>query len=330
MKLTTLEVLLGIVFIAMLVLMPFVIYDDSLTLVLYNLLMALITAIISVYASKKYLPNKEREDLTRYGLQAWRNLESLSVKMIKEKYDQTIDDNMLDGWMLDVDQAKLAWQDLLADVFDLQKRLQVETTELSINYREELSKASNNDARTRIEAEHSRKLAKLISLAPLPLKVPVEVNCPDCKAAVYTQLGVNQGDTAWPICPKCETKFPIHRLADGAVTVGGGAGKMQTESNCPNCNAKIAMRLPNTHDVQFLKVCVNCGTHIQVMGRADEFETVDFGVTNTEIKCPSCNASQEIWITPHEEKVRFLKNCKECNKLYEVIGNKYDYEVVEK
>jgi len=102
---------------------------------LLGILVALMTTVASIVATRAYARAQAQDQLTRYGLQAWRNLDALSLKLTKRIGTDGVDTFPLEEWLLDVDQAKLAWRDLLREVFELQHRLESETEEVALRTR---------------------------------------------------------------------------------------------------------------------------------------------------------------------------------------------------
>ncbi len=99
---------------------PFFLTANPLAQLFFNLSLAMITTLVSVYATRFYSLTQVREDLTRYGLQAWRSLDSLQVKISQHLGTNVIPQATLHAWILDVDGAKWAWRDLLRGLFEVQ------------------------------------------------------------------------------------------------------------------------------------------------------------------------------------------------------------------
>jgi hypothetical protein len=191
--------------------------------ILAGILGTVIATLVSVFASYHFSAaaagRGAKDELTRYGLLAWRNLDSLQLKLDQQlQQPAPVTPDTLRSWSLDVDQAKWAWRDLLRDVFALQERLQAETVELARKFREEMQKAAPAE-RPRLEAEHQLQLARLQSSSPLPLRIPGEVPCPNCGGLVSVLVGRNTGDTHTLRCPSCKRMFHAHRNADGSLFV---------------------------------------------------------------------------------------------------------------
>lgn len=66
--------------------------------------------------------------------------------------------------------------------------------------------------------------------------VPEVVACPYCGDAVETRLGVDQGDSAAPVCEGCGERFHAHRSRSGVFSrrVGGVAPDQGLESGAPD------------------------------------------------------------------------------------------------
>lgn len=148
---------------------PFLIQGSALALALFGVLVAFLTTLLSVYATHWYSERTHKGDLTRCGLQAWRNLDSLQIKVSQQTRVPGIDERVLAGWLLDIDQAKWAWQDLLREVFELQSRLQAETNEVAAKYKPQIESAVSPAAKSQLNLMRAAELAGLSSRAPLPL-----------------------------------------------------------------------------------------------------------------------------------------------------------------
>lgn len=189
--------------------------------IIMGILTALITTLVSVYATYHSASHSARNELTRYGLLAWRHLDALQLKIRQLEADdaEPVSQSTLQAWDLDVDQAKLAWRDLLREAFLLHERLQAATEELAQDYRLRIAKAASPEDRIKLRAEREAKLAQLAITSPFPLRVPTEVKCPNCASSVGVSLGTNQGDTATTVCPNCRRTFHAHRSSDGSAFV---------------------------------------------------------------------------------------------------------------
>ena len=190
--------------------------------ILAGVLTALITTLVSVYATYHSANASQlkasKDELTRYGLLAWRNLDSLQLKVLQElESNSEKNEQALRWWLLDIDQAKLAWQDILKEVFALQERLQAETNELAQEYKEKIGAAKKPGDRLKLEAEKQAHFARLMTSSPLPLRIPGEVLCPNCNNSVAIMIGQNCGDTSTLRCPTCRRMFHAHRAADGSL-----------------------------------------------------------------------------------------------------------------
>lgn len=299
---------------------PFVIRGNELALGLFGLIVAFATTLISIYATKWYAEATARDELTRYGLQAWRNLDSLQVKVSQQINNPDVEDRLLAGWLLDIDQAKWAWQDLLREVFRLQARLEAETTEVASRYKAQIDSALSPEAKFDLESKQAAELATIASKAPLPLRVPTEVVCPRCKAQVTARLGQSPGDTAWPVCGTCQLRFPIHRQPDGGIRVGESESKTEVLVKCPGCNGDLRLWIPKGRSILFVSICQNCKTHVQFNGTAESHQLDDLKVTNTEFMCPECGGNYSGWVSPGRP-VRFLTSCQLCQKTIQVISD---------
>lgn len=58
---------------------PFVMQGNELAMGFFGLLVGLATPLLNLYGAKWYAEAGARDELTRYGLQAWRNLDSLQI-----------------------------------------------------------------------------------------------------------------------------------------------------------------------------------------------------------------------------------------------------------
>lgn len=190
--------------------------------ILAGILTAGLTTLLSIFAtyhaSGQASERGAKEELTRYGLLAWRNLDSLQLKIAEQlRPDCRVSREALQEWNLDVDQAKWAWRDLLREVFELEERLQNETFELAQEYRQKIRAAPSAEEARKLEAEQSRDLARLTSSSRLPIRIPADVRCPYCSDIVNVLIGSNPGDTAIPVCPSCERRFFAHRGGEGSL-----------------------------------------------------------------------------------------------------------------
>lgn len=299
---------------------PFVIRGNELALGLFGLIVAFATTLISVYATKWYAEASARDELTRYGLQAWRNLDSLQVKVSQQINDSEVEDRVLAGWLLDIDQAKWAWQDLLREVFKLQARFETETSEVASRYKAQIHSAMSPEAKSELESKQAAELATIASKAPLPLRVPAEVVCPRCKAQVTARLGQSSGDTAWPVCGTCQLRFPIHRQPDGGIRIGEAESKAEVLAKCPRCTGDLRLWIPKGRSILFISICPHCKTHVQFNGTAESHQLEDLKVTNTEFTCPECGGEYSGWVSPGRP-VRFLTSCEVCHKPVQVVSD---------
>lgn len=311
--------LTGAVVLSLLAASAWLLQNNAVAQMLLGLIVAILTTGASVYATHWYAREQRRDELTRYGLLAFRNLESLAAKMTSSIGADPPDEVTVRGWLLDVDLGRWAWRDLLREVFKLQERLQADADELARKSLVRLASVEKPEDRTTIEAEHRVQLAELAIRAPLPLEVPVEVKCPMCELSVQTRLGQQPGEGAHSVCPNCGTTFPIHRLQDGSVKVGNLTGKAVAEIPCPACGASEIRLLPTSRSVEFVFNCKNCGTHVKVRGPAGDLKVSDEKKYNVTFKCPVCEGQSSAWISPNRS-VYFLTKCTECSAPVSIRG----------
>lgn len=299
---------------------PFVMRENELAMGLFGVVVALATTLLSLWGSKWYAEASARDELTRYGLQAWRNLDSLQIKVSQQVGDVDLDDRVLAGWLLDIDQAKWAWKDLLQEVFTLQARLEKETSEVASRYRAQIEAAQTPEAKGELESKLAAELASIASKAPMPLRIPVDVVCPNCRAQVTASLGQSTGDTAWPVCGACQRRFPVHRQADGGIEIGGSPSKTELEVKCPGCQGDISLSVPRDRSIAFVTVCPACRTHVQFKGSAESHQLNDLQVTNSDFSCAECGGSYRGWVAP-DRLVTFLTTCELCHKTIRVASD---------
>jgi transcription elongation factor Elf1 len=312
----------ALVIIAFSVASPFVFGDNAEATAVFGLLLVFMTTLASVLATRYYARVTFQDTLTRYGLQAWRNLEALSLKIQKTLAGGVADDTRLEEWLLDVDQAKLGWRDLLQHVFALQERLERESSEIAIKYQKQLDAAQSAEERAKIEILKEQELAEKSSRAPLPMRMPVIVNCPECGEKMSTLLGTNPSDTRWLDCPSCNLHFPVHRARDGEAKIGGTKSKA-TSIKCPSCSTQN--QLKNKRSAGIIE-CSECSTHILYSGSPGHEKVEDLGVTNSDIECPYCTEKQTIWINP-TKPVQFFAACTSCNNAIQVEGTSAEHTV---
>ena len=303
---------------------PFLIKENATAQSLFGLLVAIVTTLLSIYATRHFSKRQTQDELTRYGLQAWRNLDGLAIKLSKRIESSDQSDPQLEQWLLDVDQAKWAWRDLLREIFDLQKRLELETEEVAAKFKLDIGKESDPVVREQLEAEQKLALAKLSARAPLPLRVPVKVQCPTCQADVIVSLGEAAGDTAHTACAKCMSRFPVHRQIDGSTTVGGQAERVKASVSCPSCKGTIMLPVPWGEEVEFVRACPHCQAHFRFAGTARAHKLEDLGKVNAKATCPTCKADNELWLSP-DHSVRFLVSCRECRNRIQIEGNRESF-----
>ncbi len=319
---------LSVVLVALFAAAPFFLANNPVAQLFFNLSLAIITTLVGVHATRHYSLTQVREDLTRYGLQAWRSLDSLQVKVSQHLGMSTIPPTTLHAWILDVDGAKWAWRDLLRELFEIQDRLQAESDEVVHRYKRLIAETSTADERSKLETKQAAEIAALSSRAPLPIKLPEEVSCPICGTKMTARVGSNPGDSDWPVCPNpgCSTKFPVFRKSDRTVATSDRAPVSTAVKPCPNCGADIKVLLYEDREVSFLTICSSCRTHIQFVGSPTEQELTDLGVENAKFVCPHCETESGCWIAPGR-KVSFKKQCKACTKEARIIGTREKFEV---
>lgn len=305
---------------------PFLIGGNAVGQSLFGLLITLLTTLIAVFASRQYSKREAQGELTRYGLQAWRNLDGLAIKLSKRIESSDVGDPQLEQWLLDVDQAKWAWRDLLREVFDLQKRLELETEEVAAKFKREIGEAADPALKEQLESEQKLALAKLSAKAPLPLRVPAKTRCPSCSSDVVAQVGESAGDTAHAQCTRCGARFPVHRQADGSVFVGGQAERVKIAVACPACSEPISIAAPWGESVEFVRTCPHCQTHYRFVGSAKEQSLADLGRINAKAKCPRCASENDIWVSPNRP-VRFALPCRSCGQGIQIEGTREQFRV---
>lgn len=148
---------------------PFLISDNSPAQALFGIITTAISTFVGVWASWNYSKNSDKERLTRYGLLAWRNIDALSVKVRQQIQYGSANSETLESWMLDVDIAKLAWMDLLHDVFEVQGRLKLESEEVSLEYKKKINAAADGRVKEELFGELMLAKTRIQSRAPLPI-----------------------------------------------------------------------------------------------------------------------------------------------------------------
>jgi hypothetical protein len=300
---------------------PFYFKGDPLAETFFNLVIAVVTTIVSVYATYFYARSTGKDELTRYGLQAWRNLDSLGIKVSQQVGAEDSNNSMLEGWLLDIDQAKWAWRDLLRGVFELQGRLQAETDEIASNYKARLAEAKTPESRLELQSKQAAEIAQVVSRAPLPMKLPEEVACPNCSTTLTARLGSSANDTAWPLCPNCNTRFPVHRQADGSVKLGHSALHTTVKIECPKCARSLSFVIPKEGETSFVSKCVGCCTHLHFRGTCQQPTLTDLGISNARFTCPHCKQEGPCWISPGRS-VSFEEECQGCHRRVRISGTK--------
>ncbi|WP_136256581.1 hypothetical protein [Metallibacterium scheffleri] len=250
---------------------PFVISGNSLAQAMYGLLTAAVATAIGVWASWNYSRNSDKERLTRYGLLAWRNVDALSVKVRQQIQVGSANIDMLQSWLLDIDQAKWGWRDLLRELFELQERLELEREEISQKYKDKIDATESESERKKLEGQSRIELAKISARAPLPIPEKQQVACPSCGNSVEFILGTETGASAWPMCDGCGAIFPVHRKSETDVAVNADALKLPVSKNCPHCSATNEWKIPVNRSVHFLYHCTSCFKAMQCHGTASDF-----------------------------------------------------------
>ncbi|WNK21302.1 hypothetical protein P1P91_06410 [Halomonas piscis] len=250
---------------------PFLIAGNSLAQSMFGLLTTVTATAVGIFATWKYSQKTKQEELTRYGLLAWRNIDALSVKIQQQIAEGEARTDVLESWLLDVDQAKWAWRDLLRELFELQKRLEAEREEVAIKYKAKMDEASSEADRRRLERELRVELAKIGGKAPLPLRETEDVLCPNCGQDVQTMIGSDVGSTSWPNCGGCGATFPVHRKGDSEIVVNEDAVKLPVNGECPHCGAEHTWKVPAERSIRFRYTCNQCDEGIQCLGDADDF-----------------------------------------------------------
>lgn len=250
---------------------PFVIGANSLAQALYSLLTTGIATAIGVWASWNYSRNSDKERLTRYGLLAWRNVDALSVKVRQQIQTGSANTEMLQSWLLDIDQAKWGWRDLLRELFELQERLELEKEEISQKYKDKIETAESDEERRKLENQSRLEQAKISARAPLPIPDKQQVDCPNCGKSVAFTIGSEPGASAWPTCTGCNALFPVHRKTDTEVAANGDAVKLPTKAHCPHCKAENEWKVPANRSVHFIYHCTACKQPMQCQGTSTAF-----------------------------------------------------------
>lgn len=312
------------VIVVLVVALTLILRDNWAAQILFSLLLAIGTTAVSVYATWRYARLQSRDELTRYALLAFRHLDSLAQKIDQQAQTSGLDSPIIESWALDVDQAKWAWRDLLKDTMALQARLQKQSEEVVERYRHRIENAPSRAEQRKLIIQRDAEIARIEAAAPLPLRQTVKVKCPACAELVEWDLGTSAGATAWPICSACKVRFPIHRLAEGRVSVGRRSLVRVTEA-CPECGRALDLSLPVDEEVRFLWQCPYCRLRVQVTGCAKKV-SVEKAAPNSEFDCPHCHLKSGLRIDPNRS-VRFVTHCEVCNKPVQVEGSLPSYRV---
>jgi transposase-like protein len=249
---------------------PFFTKDNPLATSLYGLVTAAMATAVGIWASWKYSQNSDKDRLTRYGLQAFRTVDSLSIKVSQQIQSGSADINTLQSWLLDIDQAKWSWKDLLRDLFKLQERLELQQEEVALKFQKQIDSAKDPNERKRLEEESRIEIAKIGSQAPLPISAFESISCPNCGSSVSAKLSGEVGASSWPTCESCGAMFPIHRKANSEILVNQEAMRMPVEKSCPECKATNTLKVPVSKDVSFKIKCTQCHATLQCDGNSQD------------------------------------------------------------
>lgn len=148
---------------------PFLIAGNSEAQALFGIITTVISTSVGVWASWNYSKNSDQERLTRYGLLAWRSIDALSVKVSQQIQYGSAKKETLESWLLDVDNAKWAWMDLLHDVFKVQERLKLESVEVALEYKKKINATPDGQQRDELYSELMLAMTRIQSRAPLPI-----------------------------------------------------------------------------------------------------------------------------------------------------------------
>jgi hypothetical protein len=306
--------------------MPFVLVGNASAQIFAGIVLTILSTLASVICTYFYSRQQHQDELTRYGIQAWRSLDALAIKLSQHVGDDTWDSDTLRGWLLDVDGAKWAWRDLLREVFELQSRLEEEKDEIATKFRQQIEQADSPSARMQLETEQSRALRQLAARAPLPMSLPEEADCPNCGTHLAADLGTASGDTRWVTCGNCDCRFAIHRQADGTVKIGAAARWRVFSEACPSCGDDVKLSVPEGRHVEFATKCNGCGHHLQFSGLSQDHEFVDLGTDNISFVCPACSGEVTAWISPRGV-ASFKTPCPRCNGMLTISGSPERFEV---
>lgn len=262
--------LAGVVVAVLVIAGPFITKNNTVAASLYGLITAALATGVGIWASWKYSQNSDKDRLTRYGLQSFRNVEGLSVKVSQKIQSGSADVETLQSWLLDIDQAKWSWKDLLRDLFELQERLKLEQEEVAQKFQRKIDSATDPSERKRLEEESRLEIAKIGAKSPLPISSYESVNCPNCGQRVSVQLNGEVGASAWPTCESCGALFPIHRRADSEILVNEDGMKLPVAKDCPSCSNRIILKVPSVKSVEFRGKCNQCHESFQCEGNAQK------------------------------------------------------------
>lgn len=134
------------------------------------------------------------------------------------------------------------------------------------------------------------------------------VSCPSssCSNTVTVKLGTRQGDSASSSCPRCATRFHVHRAAGGApFTKSMGSPTAPThrksmEVSCPTCKANVPLNFDTTKPSE-RRFCMSCCSALTILPsgeianvaaeKAVDTETIGFSGARQVMKCPQCSGS---------------------------------------
>jgi transposase-like protein len=249
---------------------PFFTNGNALATSLYGLITAAMATAVGIWASWKYSQNSDKDRLTRYGLQAFRTVDSLSIKVSQQIQSGSADINTLQSWLLDIDQAKWSWKDLLRDLFKLQDRLELQQEEVALKFQKQIDSAKDPNERKRLEEESRIEIAKIGSQAPLPISAYESINCPNCGSSISAKLSGDVGASSWPTCESCGALFPIHRKVNSEILVNQEAMRIPVDRSCPICQATNTIKVPVSKDVSFQIKCSHCDSILQFDGNSQD------------------------------------------------------------
>ncbi len=321
-KLILTTILLAILFGALGVGIPLLFSDNLEASAVLGILITYITTAIGVITSWQFSKQSHDKTLKSYGLQAWRNINSLESKVRNAISRDSVTTDNLEDWMYDINVAKWGWRDLISEELAEQKRFEREAFEIYEKYEQELNLATTPEERDKIERDRNDALEEKTAKAPLPVRMsfPVKTNCPKCDKRVHANLGSEAGDTSWITCDRCNTRFAIHRNGDGSFKIGEAfkrAYSGYSKFYCPSC--KHVNDIESWKD-NSIEQCSYCATHMLYTVHNNIVNVSDLGVTNNSIDCPQCTHTQDIWVNPTRAEVKFKTPCDNCQHLIQITG----------